>query len=101
MESCLPDELLRGFAEIVTSDDVSQHKPHPEPYLKASQALGVSAGDCLVVENAPAGIASARAAGAVCFALTTTLSPEHLGQANAIFAGLDELTHYLGFNGAG
>ncbi|MBU2470636.1 MAG: HAD family phosphatase [Proteobacteria bacterium] len=100
VETCLPNELLGGFAEIVTSDDVSKHKPHPEPYLRASQTLGVAASECLVVENAPAGIASARAAGAVCFALTTTLSPEHLGQANAIFAGLDELTHYLGFNGA-
>lgn len=101
VETCLPSKLLRCFAEVVTSDDVEQHKPHPEPYLKASQALGVAAGDCLVVENAPAGVAAARAAGAVCYAVTTTLSREHLGQAHAVFDGLDDLAHYLGFNGAG
>jgi len=101
VESCLPGELLRGFEHIVTSDDVRQHKPHPEPYLKASQALGVAAGDCLVVENAPAGIAAARAAGAVCYAVATTLGREHLAQAHAIFDGLDELAHHLGFNRAG
>lgn len=101
VESCLPGELLRGFAQIVTSDDVGQHKPHPEPYLKASQALGVAAVDCLVVENAPAGIAAARAAGAVCYAVATTLGREHLAQAHAIFDGLDELAHHLGFNRAG
>lgn len=101
VESCLPSHLLDGFAAIVTADDVLRHKPHPEPYLRASHSLGVEAGQCLVVENAPAGIASARAAGTICFALTTTLGPEHLGQAHAIFKGLEELAHYLGFNGAG
>lgn len=101
VETCLPNELLGGFAEIVTADDVEKHKPNPEPYLRASQALGVAASECLVVENAPAGIAAARAAGAVCYAVTTTLGPEHLSQANAVFSGLEDLTHYLGFNGAG
>jgi beta-phosphoglucomutase len=101
VDSCLPERLLRSFAHIVTSDDVSRHKPHPEPYLKASQALGVAADGCLVVENAPAGIAAARAAGAVCYAVATTLGREHLSQAHAVFSGLDELTHYLGMGGAG
>ncbi|MCB2192094.1 MAG: HAD family phosphatase [Deltaproteobacteria bacterium] len=101
VESCLPGELLRGFAYIVASDDVEKHKPHPEPYLKASQALGVAAPDCLVVENSPAGISAARAAGAVCYAVSTTLGREHLSQAHAIFDGLDDLAHFLGFNGAG
>ncbi len=101
VESCLPGRLLARFAAVVTSDDVSRHKPHPEPYLRASQALGVEAARCLVVENAPAGIAAARAAGARCYALTTTLGPEHLGQAHAVFSGLEELARHLGLDGAG
>ena len=101
VQNCLPGDLLESFAEIVSSDDVIRHKPHPEPYLRAARALDVSAHDCLVVENAPAGIAAARAAGAVCFALTTTLSPEHLSQAHAIFSGMGDLALHLGLAGAG
>jgi beta-phosphoglucomutase len=101
VEGCLPPGLLDSFSVVVASDDVGQHKPHPEPYLRAAQALELPAGDCLVVENAPAGIAAAVAAGATCYALTTTLGPEHLGQAHAVFPSLDHLARHLGFNGAG
>ncbi len=38
---------------LVTSDDVTNGKPHPEPYLKGSQGLGVSPAECLVIEDAP------------------------------------------------
>lgn len=49
---------------LITADDVRSGKPEPEPYLAAADALGVAPADCLVVEDAPAGVASARAAGA-------------------------------------
>jgi HAD superfamily hydrolase (TIGR01509 family) len=45
------------------ADDLSEHKPHPEPYLAAARALGVPAGDCVAVEDSRVGIASAKAAG--------------------------------------
>jgi mannitol-1-/sugar-/sorbitol-6-phosphatase len=48
---------------LVTSDDVERGKPFPDPYLLAAQRLGLSPGRCAVFEDAPAGIASARAAG--------------------------------------
>jgi haloacid dehalogenase superfamily, subfamily IA, variant 3 with third motif having DD or ED len=48
---------------LVTSDDVTHGKPHPEPYLKGADLLGVRPEDCLVIEDAPAGIQSARAGG--------------------------------------
>jgi|GEM_PF-129345 len=54
---------LRSPATIVTADDVSRFKPDPEPYLVAARMLGVSPDRCLVVEDAPAGVQSARAAG--------------------------------------
>ncbi|CUR59412.1 putative phosphatase [metagenome] len=49
-------------AVVVTADDVPRGKPHPEPYLLAASSLGTPPGRCLVFEDAPAGIASARAA---------------------------------------
>lgn len=48
---------------LVTADDVRHGKPHPEGYLAAAQRLGVPADKCVVVEDAPAGIRAARAAG--------------------------------------
>ncbi len=98
VERCLEEGLRRSFRAIVTAEDVARHKPHPEPYLRAAQDLGQDPAACLVVENAPAGIASARAAGATCYALSTTLSPPSLSEAHAVFSGLEELAAGLGLD---
>lgn len=59
------DELPEGtFAAIVTGDTVTHGKPHPEPYLKAAQLLGVDPADCLAVEDSPTGARSAVDSGA-------------------------------------
>jgi len=63
---------------VVTADDVDRGKPHPDPYLLAAQRLGVDPRDCLVVEDAPGGLESARAAGCATLALTTTTAPADL-----------------------
>lgn len=68
---------------LVTSTDVQHGKPDPEPYLKGAQILGVPAADCLVVEDAPAGIRAGKAAGARVLALRTTTSDAELQQAGA------------------
>src|SRR5271154_3006030 len=47
---------------LVTCDDVKNGKPDPEPYLKGALLLGVSAKDCVVVEDAPAGIRAGQVA---------------------------------------
>lgn len=57
---------------VVTADDVTRGKPDPMPFVAGATALGVPAARCLVVEDAPAGIAAARAAGAAVLAVTTT-----------------------------
>src|SRR5580692_5705944 len=49
--------------KMVTCSDVERGKPHPEPYLKGAAALETTATDCVVVEDAPAGIRSGKAAG--------------------------------------
>jgi mannitol-1-/sugar-/sorbitol-6-phosphatase len=68
---------------LVTSSDVIRGKPDPEPYLKGAQILGVPAGECLVVEDAPAGIRAGKAAGARVLALRTTASDAELQAAGA------------------
>jgi sugar-phosphatase len=57
---------------LISSQDVTQGKPSPEPYLKGATSLGFEASDCLVVEDAPAGIRAGQAAGARVLALRTT-----------------------------
>ena len=52
-----------SFAALVAGDDVTQGKPHPEPYLTAAARLGVAPADCVAVEDSPTGLASAVAAG--------------------------------------
>ncbi|CAM3161338.1 glycerol-3-phosphatase [Pseudomonas floridensis] len=55
---------------VVTAEDVSQGKPAPEGFLLAAQRLGVAAEQCLVFEDAPAGIAAGKAAGASVVVIT-------------------------------
>ncbi|MFI5842845.1 HAD-IA family hydrolase [Catenuloplanes sp. NPDC051500] len=48
---------------LISTDDITNPKPDPEGYLLAAERLGVPPADCLVVEDAPAGVAAGRAAG--------------------------------------
>jgi sugar-phosphatase len=79
-------------AVLVTSDDVTQGKPHPEPYLKGAERLRFSPAECLVIEDAPAGIQSARAGGMKVIGLASTYKPAKLSEADAIIPGFRELS---------
>jgi HAD superfamily hydrolase (TIGR01509 family) len=57
------------FEVVVTGDDVTHKKPHPAPYQRALRQLGASAAHCVVLEDSPAGVASAEAAGCVVVAV--------------------------------
>ncbi len=74
--------------ELVTVDDVERGKPAPDPFLRAAANLGRDPARCLVVEDAPAGIAGAKAAGAHVLALGTTHELEDLAEADFHTAGL-------------
>jgi sugar-phosphatase len=63
---------------LVTASDTDRGKPDPAPYLAAAARLGIDPKDCLVVEDAPAGIAAGRAAGCVTLAVATTMPLEEL-----------------------
>jgi sugar-phosphatase len=65
-------------AVLVCAEDVLHGKPSPDVYLMAAAGLGVAPADCIVVEDAPAGIQAARSAGMGVVALTTTHRPEDL-----------------------
>jgi HAD superfamily hydrolase (TIGR01509 family) len=54
---------MRPFDAVVAGDDVTNSKPHPDPYLAAAAALGVRPVDCLALEDSPTGVRSAVAAG--------------------------------------
>jgi beta-phosphoglucomutase len=64
--------LARRLTDIVRSDTMARGKPHPDVFLAAAQLIEVRPEDCLAFEDAPAGIAAARAAGMTCVALTTS-----------------------------
>ena len=58
-----------SFDVVITGDEVTHGKPHPEPYLAAAAALGVQAKDCVAIEDSPTGVRSAVAAGCRTFAV--------------------------------
>jgi mannitol-1-/sugar-/sorbitol-6-phosphatase len=76
---------------LVTADEVANGKPHPEPYLKGAQLLGVDPGQCLVIEDAPAGVRSAHAGGMKAIGITSTFSAEELHEAELVIQALSQL----------
>ena len=75
---------------MIPSDDVQHGKPDPEPYLKAAQILGFPPGECIVVEDAPAGIRAGQAAGTRVLALRTTAPDPELTESGATWI-IDDL----------
>jgi sugar-phosphatase len=69
--------------KLITATDIINGKPHPEPYLKGAALLGVAAADCVVIEDAPAGIRAGKSANARVLALQTTERDELLRAAGA------------------
>ena len=68
---------------FISSNDITNGKPHPEPYLKGAAVLGFPANECVVFEDVPAGVRAAKAAGARVIAFTTTVHPSALQEAGA------------------
>lgn len=64
--------------QIISAKDVVKGKPDPEPYLKAVAGCGFDAKQCLVVENAPLGVRSAKAAGITTIAVNTGILEEEV-----------------------
>jgi sugar-phosphatase len=76
---------------LVSADDVSKGKPNPEPYLMGAKLLGVNPTECLVVEDAPAGIRAAHAGGMKAIGITSTYRAAELQEADAVVHNLGQI----------
>ena len=79
---------LRDFDTVITASDVTRKKPDPEIYLLTAERLDLPPAHCVVIEDAPAGIAAARNAGAKVIAVTNSTTAEHLADADRIVDSL-------------
>jgi HAD superfamily hydrolase (TIGR01509 family) len=82
-------EIDDSFEAVVTADDIEHGKPDPEGYLKGAAALGVEPQQCVVIEDAPSGVAAAHAAGMECVVVLNTHTQTELAEADL---KLDRLT---------
>jgi sugar-phosphatase len=78
-------------AALVCGDEIERGKPDPEGYLAGARLLAVEPGACVVVEDVPAGIAAAQAAGMRAVAITTTYPAATLHEADVVIDTLREL----------
>jgi mannitol-1-/sugar-/sorbitol-6-phosphatase len=69
--------------KLITASDITNGKPHPEPYLKAASLLGFPASECVVFEDVAAGVCAGKAAGAKVVAFRTTVRENVLREAGA------------------
>lgn len=76
------------FEVLITGDDVTQGKPHPEVFARAARGLGLEAARCVVLEDAPQGVEAGLSAGARVLAITSTRRREDLLRATRVVDSL-------------
>ncbi|WP_094226766.1 HAD family hydrolase [Methanolobus psychrotolerans] len=90
------DQFFPGIFDVVISgEDVHYGKPYPEPYLKAVEMLSIAKDECIVIENAPMGVESAKRAGLYCVGVPTYVSPDKLSEADLVLRDHASLQNYL------
>jgi beta-phosphoglucomutase len=80
------------FTAVTNGSEITHGKPDPEVFLNSARKLGLPPERCVVVEDAPAGVAAGKAAGCAVIALTGTAPPEQLANADLVVDSLRELT---------
>lgn len=75
-------------SKMITADDITKGKPDPEPYLKGARLLGYEPEECMVFEDAPAGIRAGKAAGTTVIAFPTTYPLDALSEADCVAESL-------------
>ena len=91
VKKSLPKDILSFFDVIVTGDMVKKNKPHPDPYLFAAKLFRISPNNCIVIENSPLGIISAKKAKMKCIAITNTNDQKTLNKADYFIKRLSQL----------
>lgn len=89
--------LLDRFSFLLCGDEVTRTKPAPEMYLKTAERLGKAPASCLVLEDSPAGIAAAHAAGAIPVMVPDLVEPDRATREKAarVFGNLGEVLGWL------
>ncbi|HYE55146.1 MAG TPA: HAD-IA family hydrolase, partial [Chitinophagaceae bacterium] len=84
---------IRNYIDaIVSADDVSESKPHPETFLKCAEALSLPADECLVFEDAPKGAEAALNAGMDCMVITTLHDASEFSQYKNVIGFIGDYT---------
>jgi HAD superfamily hydrolase (TIGR01509 family) len=83
-------DLSDYFASIISGAHLPASKPDPMVFLLAAASVGVTPKNCMVIEDAPAGIQAAKTANMLCCALATTLSYDDLKQADLVLGDLSQ-----------
>ena len=81
-----------AFTATACGSEVTHGKPAPDIFLRAAELLELPPERCVVVEDAPSGVAAARAGGFACLAVATTRPRELLSEANLLLDSLEEAT---------
>ncbi len=80
------------FSGMITSSEVENTKPHPEPYLKGAEKIGIPIENCIVIEDSVNGIRAGKASGAKVIGITTTFPREVIHEADLIVDSYEELS---------
>ena len=90
------NQLFPGIFDIVvTGDDITNSKPHPDPFIKAVELLNVRREECLVIENAILGVEAAKKAEIYCIGIPTYVEPSQLDRADLVVGNHWELMQHL------
>ncbi|HUT96742.1 MAG TPA: HAD family phosphatase [Dehalococcoidales bacterium] len=84
--------IEKYFKAVITGHDVTEGKPSPQVFLLAAQRLGAEPKNCIVFEDAVAGVKAAKSAGMYCVAITNTHPGEKLNEADLIVDSLETVT---------
>ena len=95
------EDNYQAWEYALNTNGIHESKPSPEPYLKAAEKLVIIPRECLVVENAPLGIESAKNAGMTCIAVASTLEKQYLEGADKIVDCIIEINAILEKGGIG
>lgn len=84
-------KIVNTFSPVITANDVTNTKPHPEPYLKAAKILNLPISDCIVIEDSINGVKSAKKSGAKVIGITTGFTAFDLQNADLVIDSYEEL----------
>lgn len=87
-------DLLHVFTCVVTADDVERPKPWPDGYLHTLDRLQTPAHRTLAIEDTPAGVSAAKGAGLRVLAVSCTVPPEELAEADGVVDSMDSLLNF-------